>query len=413
MPRRAPKIVKSAILGAITRRRGTVPATLKKNHRRASVGDLQPATPSGVWSKLGTAAIWALAIFVVINLALIPLTSREKTSIDLLTGTGSIELALTDFYSLKKRPSIVLLGSSLMMFPFWSLDRDLDSRLPDIFHHHVSRALERELKGRNWQEPSVFSFAIFGQMLSDAYIYVSEFLTGDKKPDWIIYGIAPRDFSDHDLASATATMTFKRLVGPENLGKYASVYLPGWQDKADFLAAHACFFYGKRWRLQQEVQKGVNKAYALVGLNASSPDRARTESQAGFVLDGSPEFRWASSTNEYRRRYTDIDGKNLNVQMGFLDNMLALCQERGIKVMLINMPLTETNRSLLPKGFYTGFRARIAKAADRPGVKFLDLGESADFVRADYWDTAHLNHAGARKLLPHIVKTLDEAGAGN
>ena len=391
-----------------------MPITLDKNSGRPTTGDREPAAAgkSG-WSLLGTGALWALAIFVAINAALLPAALKEKSSIDLLTGTGSIELALTDFYALKQRPSIVLLGSSLMMFPFWSLDRDLDPSLPDIFHHHVSRALEGKLSEQGWKNPCVFSFAIFGQMLSDAYIYLSEFLKGDRKPDWIIYGIAPRDFSDHDLSAPTATMTFKRLVGLENLGKYASLYLPGWQDKADFVAAHACFFYGKRWRLQQEVQKAVNKVYGVLGLDQSACGAAANETRPGFVLDGSPEFRWQSSTNEYGRRYRNIDGKDLDVQMGFLDRLLSLCQERGIKVILINMPLTEKNRSLLPAGFYAGFRARIAKAADRPGIKLLDLGESPEFVRGDYWDTAHLNHSGARKLLPHILRTLADAGAAD
>src|SRR4030095_4928011 len=404
-----PKIVK--VSGS--HRRNPVPATLNRNCHRPIAGDREPVGgPKTGRSKLRTAAVWALAIFIAINAALISRSSKEKWSIDRVTGTGSIELALTDFYALKQRPSVVLLGSSLMMFPFWSLDREIDPHLPDIFHHHASRYMEGQLTEHGWQEPRVFSFAICGQMLSDAYIYLSELLREDKKPDWIVYGIAPRDFSDRDLSAPTATMTFKRLVGLENLGKYAYLYLPGWQDKADFVAAHACFFYGKRWRLQQEVQKAVNKAYGLLGFNPSSP-AAAGETHRGFTLDGSPEFRWQSSTNEYRRRYRNIEGKDLDVQMGFLEKLLVLCQERGIRVMLINMPLTETNRSLLPAGFYSGFRSRIARLADRPGVTFLDLGESPDFVRADYWDTAHLNHSGARKLLPHIVRTLAEAGTSS
>ncbi|HEY9870078.1 MAG TPA: hypothetical protein V6D08_13005 [Candidatus Obscuribacterales bacterium] len=389
-----------------------MPTTLEKEAIEPGSGGLSRPGRRAWRPVLEAAAIWALAAFVAMNLVLLPWAGQEKsTSLDLTSGSGAIDLALTDLHVLKKRPDVVLLGSSLMNFPFWAVDRDQNPALPDIFHHHVSKAMEAELRHLGWKDPTVFSLAIFGQMVSDAYIYVTEYLKDAKRPEWIIMGIAPRDFSDFDLPAPTATMTFRRLVGLANFSRYADLYLPEWQMKADFLATHTCFLYGKRWRMQKELEKAVNKVYRLAGLTPPPATRPTGDQAAAFMLSGSDAERWQSSAREYRRRYRNIDAPSLNVQMGFLGELLRVCRERGTKVLIVNMPLTELNRSLLPAGFYDGFRARLARAAARPGVYLLDLGDSREFVLADYWDTAHLNHSGGRKLLKRVMAVLAAASA--
>jgi hypothetical protein len=196
---------------------------------------------------------------------------------------------------------------------------------------------------------------------------VNEYLKGDKKPDVLMFGIAPRDFYDGDLPSPTATFTFKRLVGLDNFAQYADSYFPSWQDKADWLASHVCYFYGKRWKLQKEAGKVVDRAYDTLGVpNEESLTPAQTN--AGFMLNGSAEERWSNSTKEYHRRYHDIGNKDLSIQEGFLKKLLALCGQRHIKVVLVNMPLSEKNRDLLPPGFYDKYRNKIADMANLPGV---------------------------------------------
>lgn len=367
--------------------------------------ELTPPRKSG-WA--GRAVVWSLAIFAAINLVLWNV-DKDKQSNDVWTGTGSIDLAVKGFKQLPERPGTVLLGSSLVMYPFWTMDRDRYGAVPDILHHHDSLVLRQELKKAGFENPSVYSLAVFGQMVSDAYIYVDEYLKGDKKPEFLIYGIAPRDFNDSDLAGPMSTNTFKRLVGLENFSRYANLYLPGLQDKVDFVASHVCFFYYKRWRLQHEFEKGINKVYKALGM--APPVEAieqKQDAQAGFMLSGTKDERWANSTKEYTRRYKNIAERDLSVQTGFLDRLLDVCGERGIKVVVINMPLTEDNRNLLPAGFYSSFREKVAGLANRPGVKFLDLGESKEFDVSDFWDTVHLEHGGGYKMLKHLLPNLEE-----
>lgn len=84
--------------------------------------------------------------------------------------------------------------------------------------------------------------------------------------------------------------------------------------------------------------------------------------------------------------------------------MLQVCSERHIKVVLVNMPLSAKNRALMPPEFYSRFRSSLGAIAARPGVKFVDLGDSSDFTDVDFWDTAHLDQFGGHKLLDHIAK---------
>ena len=348
-----------------------------------------------------------MILFGVLNAGLWRLESGKRSK-DLWRGTGSIDLTVDSFNSLPQKPNVVLLGSSLMMYPFWSMDKQSDPQhVGDIFHHHGSVALENDLRKAGFNNPHVFSFAIFGQMVSDAFIYVNEYLTKDKAPEYLVYGIAPRDFSDYDLSSPMATNTFKRLVNLDNLAPYADLYLPGFQDKVDFVMSRACYFYSHRWRLQQDFNKVVERFYLFSGIHKPEPAKPNF-ANAGFMIFGGIKERWDSSEQEYARRYKNIAERDLSLQMGFLKRLLQVSRQRGIKVILLNMPLSDVNRHLLPAEFYARYRSDLAKMANQPGVKFLDLGDNADFQRADYWDTAHLGLTGGYKVLNHLVPAIEE-----
>lgn len=355
-------------------------------------------------------AVWAIAIFLTLNTALF-FSFPEDTALskDLWSGAGSIDLALEDLNHLSQRPDVVLLGSSLMMFPFFAMDQEIAPGSYDIFHHHNSITLSKELKSKGFKaqsndnsEPCIFSLSIFGQMVSDAYIYANEFLQNEHLPKYVIYGTAPRDFSDNDLPSPTSTFTFRRLVGLANFPKYADLYLPTMKDKFEFIVDHAFFLYGRRWHLQKEVDKAIAKTYNYLGITDKTASEAKSE-KAGFMLSGSNEERWNSSEKEYQKRYRNISDKDLSVQNGFMSNFLALCKQRNIKVILVNMPLTKRNRDILPEQFYSQFRQNLNDLCNKNDAVYVDLGSSPEFTDNDFWDTAHLNHFGGHKLLKHVL----------
>ncbi|HEY9789871.1 MAG TPA: hypothetical protein V6D22_05715 [Candidatus Obscuribacterales bacterium] len=371
--------------------------------QKRAAGRQDQTQPSSPATRIWSGALLAIGLFALINCALWVRLGDDKVSHDLWNGAGSIDIAVDKFSQLKQKPHVVLLGSSLMMYPFWAVDKQADANIPDIFNHRESRALQAALDKRKAGNNYVYSFAIFGQMVSDAYIYVNEFLKGPKTPDYVVFGIAPRDFHDSDLPAPMATYSFKRLVDLNNFPSYVGMYLPSFQEKMDWLMGRICYFYGHRWRLQHDVNRSIGRAYDRFEIATNGSETKPADAAAGFMLAGREDVRWNSSLNEYKRRYRDIGGKDFELQFSFLERMLQLCQSRHIKVIVVNMPLSRDNRQLLPDGFYSNFSKRVDKVVTAYGDQYLDLGASAEFQHDDFWDTTHLNHFGGHKLLSHIA----------
>ncbi len=385
---------------------------------------------------------WALAIFTVINLGLAQVSSiqQERSARsaggDFWTNPALIDLAIKEFKEQKPPANVVLLGSSLMMFPFWAMDASFDPKIADIAHYHKSVALQAVLEKNGIKNSSVFSLASAGQMSSDAFLYASEFLKGDTKPEVVVWGIAPRDFADDNVKSPMATVSFKQIVDLRNFSSYAKTFLPRFEDKAEFIANHSCFLYGRRWRFQKEADRTLEKisaavARVFVGKAADSKITATGATAGGAVpapvaaaaatasvntpdlsisslLAGTAEQRWENSTREYRGRYKNIAERDLSVQMSCLDNTLKICQERGIKVVLVNMPLTKLNQGLMADGFYQRFNQQVKTLASAYGkdVTLVDMTNQSQFQESDFWDTVHMNHIGGSKLIGGILPAI-------
>ena len=380
-----------------------MPATLLDEQQKQQQARPEPSKTRSLWIRRVTFA--ALGLFLALNTVLWVKCGNDKVSHDMWSGVGSIDVAVDCYNKVAQKPKVVLMGSSLMMYPFWSVDKERNPSIGDIFHHRESIELASALAEPAQPKPLVYSFAIFGQMISDGYLYVDQFLKGDKAPEYVVLGIAPRDFHDSDLSAPMATYSFKRLVTLTNFFDYARMYLPTFQDQADFVLGRSVFFYGRRWRLQKEVNHAFEKVYAVFGIKSPVAEQPRT--QAGFMLAAREDVRWDGSKNEYARRYRGIDtSKDVALQLAFLHRVLDLCSKRNIKVVLVNMPLSDINRGLLPAGFYEQFRQDLAAAANRQGVKYLDLGSDPSFTHADFWDTSHLNNSGGHKLIDRIKPLL-------
>jgi hypothetical protein len=357
-----------------------------------------------------SAAAIALILFIATNLILARITSIDchpqrgvpDNDKDVWSNTMSIDFTADQFTALKQRPEVVLLGSSLMMQPFWHLDHVLDPSISDIFHYHGCIAIERELAAAGLPNQHVFNMGTFGQMVSDAYIWTNEFLRGDKAPDVVVLGLAPRDFHDAELSATMNTLTFQRLIGLQNLGKYSDLYMPNWQDRLDFIASHTMFLYERRWRVQREMRKAMDRMCSWIDTNKPATPAEETTMQRA-VLFGKPDYRWYHSKKEYHIRYRNIDVNALAGQMLFLKQFLLVCHERQIRVILVNMPLSAQNIALMPPGFYAGYCAQIENAARTSNVKLINLARSAEFKNSDFWDTAHLNEDGGKKLVKAIA----------
>lgn len=353
-------------------------------------------------------ALFAIGLFLLVNAAMLAFLGPPRAySNNVWNGTGSIDITLKDYNALAKKPDVVLLGSSIVMYPFWAMDFNNDKKnTGDIFHHHRSYSMEKALSSGD-KKPEVFSLAIFGQMASDVYIFANELFKPGESPKVAVWGIAPRDFYDAELAGPMNTITFQRMVGLGNLGQYAEQYLPSHQQKLDFVLSKGVYLYGQRWYAQKEIRKGFNKVYnTIFGVTETEykPQTGFNVNHQGALPD--PKFLWDLSVKEYKSRYRNIDTDKLSMQMSFSKKLIEMCKQKGVKLIVVNMPLSDSNRGIMPDGFYDAYIKEVKSLAQAGGADFVDLGANPQFVRMDYWDTAHMNHTGGYKLVDMLAPTI-------
>jgi len=296
-----------------------------------------------------------------------------------------IEYTVSEFKKLPSRPNVVLLGSSLMMFPFWAVDRDQDRSLRRnaLLYHHA-RFLEARLRQMGLREASVYNLSTPLQMVSDSYYYVDKLLHGAKAPDMVILGVSPRDFWDTEFDSPGNTLNFADQASLLDAWRYSSLYFRGWEERVGFAIERTLFFYDKRAYIQ---------GFLNDRLNFGSTPLMANGSQLAYGL------------NKYERRYKGIDSADLSRQVQFLDNLCRLCRQRQIALLVVNMPLPGPNKDLMTPQFYSRFGSTLQMVLSANGVPLLDLSNHPDFTSdREYMDAAHMNKLGGYKLIEHLVE---------
>ena len=308
-------------------------------------------------------------------------------------------------YSQSPRPDVVLLGSSLIMSPVWTADfrRFGFPAVADFYRHHHYKMLEQALTGQGEAPKQVFSFAVPGAMVSDMYLVVDKLLKGDKTPPLVVYGVGPRDFMD-DLASGeTATAVFSRLGDVSDLNR-SSFSNATFDEKFELLLDRSIYLYGKRVRYQTKVDSFVRKVAMKATAEKNGVDPFATTADV-FPLFQDRKILWQRSLDEYRMRYQKFNAVQYATQRRFLQDLLTTCHDRQIDVLLVNMPLTDDNRKLMPPGLYKSYLDNLQTVAKTNSVPLLDLSKE-QFPDQCFYDTVHLNEAGAKLFQAQLQKVL-------
>jgi hypothetical protein len=258
-------------------------------------------------------------------------------------------------------------------------------------------------------KPHTFSFAIAGQMASDAYAISSTLLKGKDKPATIIYGIAPRDFMDNTLTNVTTTETFRYLARVEDLSKTFAAASPSFFEIMDRGLESISFIYKHRVDLlcmQQRAAKSFLEQFGNRDLDTYKvPFELRRIALKDMLEDvasnetmvcpyGDPPVPYLDNLAEYRQRYAHMNTKMFKSQLGYLEQLLQYGKEQNINVVLVNMPLTTDNVALMPPGFYNNYLAQIHTLSAKYNSKVIDMNVPGLFNRGYFADSVHLNGLG-------------------
>jgi hypothetical protein len=327
-----------------------------------------------------------------------------------------------DFDRLTAAPDIVLLGSSLMMAPLHGGDAVHLNSAQNVPLHHKSQLLEDLLKEKFKRSYHSFAFALGGEMVSDAWAISDTMLKGDRKPKVIIYGVAPRDFMDSALPSAASTEIYKYM---SRIGDLSAVdkdaYSSFWQQgenalgKISFTYKHRPDFLYIQHRWAKELFRKLLGYKELELVN--SPYHVRKQAFSELPEDNGPgslfvdppgpaQEPYEANLDEYRFRYRKVNLKQFNTQLSFLERLLVLSEKENIRVVLVNMPLTEDNINLMPPGFYQNYLDKVTALTTSHKALLLNLNDPKIFPQKYFTDSVHLNARGGEHFFQVLADRL-------
>ncbi|HIA55645.1 MAG TPA: DUF1574 domain-containing protein [Candidatus Melainabacteria bacterium] len=373
----------------------------------------------------GRPIVCALILFAGINIALSAIKPNLQVKPTELPVRLSWEWWRTKSYlSEPKAPDVVVMGSSLMMIPTSLIDADFLNKNIDAVKHPHSVFLERKLQDAGAPKGiSCFNFALPGAMISDQYFTAHSLFSGERAPKVILLGLTLRDFIDSGVDSATSTPTYQffRHFDKTNDVKHLLTVTP--QAAAEAFYNNINYLSDKRLELQTYFSKPINKVGndALAGLPVSKFNAKDTEekgdgnilgnaavTEGNFILPPHKVIPWKDNTREYKKRFASANEKLFQNQVAFLDKLLADAKANGVKVVVANMPLTEKNMSLMPKGMYQKYMDEMNARAQRGDFSLIDLNSQWVFHDADFQDTAHLNATGGAKFMDLVAISLSK-----
>lgn len=330
-----------------------------------------------------------------------------------------------DFRQQRNAPDIVLLGSSLMMSALHGGDAVFLNSDQNAAFHHRSHLLEAQLKRKLNSDLTTFAFALGGEMASDAYVMTRTLLFEGKKPKTIIYGVAPRDFMDKALGSPASTEPFKLM---ERLGTLSDISMSSrtsfWEQleyvctRISALYDHRPDFVYLQHRYTKQLLTKLCGFKELELVHTPFPIRKQAfqelpgDSGPNEVLIGPPppnSLKYQDNLDEYKYRYAKFDKKQFDSQVGYLKKLMSGCEEEGINVILVNMPLTRDNIALMPPGLYDSYMSTMKAVTNEYKGQFLDLNDESLFPKSLFGDSVHLNAFGGRQFFEVLATKIADS----
>jgi len=377
----------------------------------------------------------ALILFAFLNLALARLPLAE------IAALNARDFALTDeamregkpaswllarlFLSSEKPPDMVVCGSS-QIGGLQAADANTSGAIIDLTSNRSCITLENDLSKRIGIKPAVFLSALPGAMVSDHFV-IGRALYQKRAPAVLVLTVSPRDFIDNTLSAAGATDSYRYFSQYNDMTSYTDLaFHEPWSRLTYFVSTELPVR-----RLIPTVQKVISnlsqseflpeiKSVAkapekIEAVTAADQLKLVTGGYGGNLRPGQAVLRpnlpkiYVDNTVDYMHRYSNAYPSSYGVQLKYMKEFLADLKSRGIKVLVVGMPLTPRNRALLTNSFWAGFKRKIAERCEQGDAVYIDLSDSPDFTAGDFCDTVHLNADGGAKLAQHIADAIAQS----
>lgn len=366
----------------------------------------------------------AALAFVLVNLVLHFAVPSEKAKLSLESLGDSKEAKNTgrlaswwianSYLCEKTRPDIVLFGSS-QLGGLQAADADLLGKPQDYVLDHESVCVEEELKSHKLAA-RCFAIGIVGCMASDQLMLSKALLSPQNSPKLLIATVSPRDFIDGHLPSITSTEVFRWFSPYVSKDTIANDFLSDPIEKASWFATTGLplrnvYHNGQRDLdtteppVFEKSDKPLKRLAADPLLTTNNEALVNIRPGQCMVTPNMPTF-FVDNSNDYKKRYGNWNGAMYHQQIACFNKFLASTKARGIKVLVVGMPLDSSNSSLLPETFWSDYGNRLQTACRENGATFLELSHDNDFGRGDFVDGVHLSARGGAKIAHRVADTI-------
>ena len=338
---------------------------------------------------------------------------------------------MQDLKSDKSPHNLAFLGSSLTVSALNSADATYYNESVDLVYYHKTRyfdeTLEKALEANSENKLGfdTFNLSTPGQMPSDALMTLMAMIETGHKPDVIIYGVAPRDFIDSELAGPQDTEPFTYLNRVVDISPFEEEIFTGPLDKINLALQKNIYFY----KFAADFQMEAGKLYQslLIDRLAPEPDKSKPftywdrkkllpEYKKGEFhpyanmcapSDLSKPMEYKDNSIEYVHRYKRMNPVAFETQMSFLARLADFTDKNGITLVLVNMPVTTDNLKLLKKEYYDQYWSRLKPFGERENTVLFDMNDHTIFKKPeDFHDGVHMNARGGLKFIDHLVEKL-------
>lgn len=351
--------------------------------------------------------------------ARLPVATTEQG--ELFTSLASIQREISND---SKKPYAVLMGSSLMVAPVVQAESKYRNQIMKRFSERRSTFCEKQLSEQlntpSAQNVAIYNAAVGGGMASDDYFIGRALLESKNPPAAIICGVAPRDFQDNLVSGSHTTSAFQVLARPADLVDVFDNDKLTFEQKFDVTLGRV----SKIWRNRSELKsymgllskKTIEKICPFILFDKYGdtlvlqplrrgvfPEEVRGTPMAypGLAIDHYDEVK---TGQQYMRSYNPVDHAAQTEQFIYFERLLSLAEKKGVGVLVVNMPLSKFNKSIMPANFYKDYRTRLQTVCDQKSAEVVDFNTTAWEANSNFIDGVHIRPSQSEKFLTALIE---------
>lgn len=352
-----------------------------------------------------------------------------------------------------EKPDVLVLGDSLIYSALYFADFDAGMVKPkeNDFTYLDARLFSKLLNEQYKNENDVLNLSVPGGSPTDAHLLLKEMIAQGKAPKLALYGVSPRAMADNLVPNAGAiggklvlnvTPTCKtsptwndsvehyvrRLSDIDAVANALREYgqlgdAPSVVKLRDFWVGTFWQYYHDRTKIQTQLSDISTRTLKPSLVKPSAPQNdsngsatAAANAPPTAVLNGkkkkvpiwrkfNPE-RFAGDIENYKVRYNPPNFKKFDKQSEELAQLARLCVENDVQLLIVNMPITKANKSLIAPDLYQAYINKLNALGDERGITFIDMSSSEEFTKESFIDSVHLNSIGAQKFEHSLVSSM-------